>query len=470
MSSEAPGILVMGIADTKGPELQFLIEMIKRAGGKPIFMELTVSGKPVGWADISIEEVAKAAGITAEELGKMTREKAAEYIVIGGIKMARKLYEEGKIKSIIAFGGSLGTSIATRIMRALPYGVGKFMLSSMASGDVRPYVDIKDIAMWYPLAEKGINAVTARILATAAGAAVGAAKAPEPAITLKPLIGYTMFGTTTPCVKTVSEYMEAKGYDSMILHAVGTGGRALEEMIKEGFIVGVADITTHELTDLICGGVLSAGPERLTAAGERGIPQVVSTGGTDMINFGPREEVKGKKSLVTGREFEVEEAEGLPGRRIHVHHPMVTVVGTLPVEARRLAQEMAVRLNKAKGPTALVVPMRGWSAYDIYGPSLELGWAGPGPGPFWASHPEKPEWSLRAVAFVDELSKHLDLSKPNLDLIICDKHINEKDFGLLIARILDDMLAGRWRKGVYFTEPWALSLEQFERLKLTPPK
>lgn len=470
MSSEVPGVLVMGIADTKGPELKFLIELVKRAGGRPIFMELTVSGKPVGWADISIEDVAREAGITTEELSKITREKAAEYIVTGGVKIARRLYEEGKIRSAIAFGGSLGTSIASRIMRALPYGVGKFMLSTMASGDVRPYVDIKDLAMWYPLAEKGINVVTAKILATAAGAAVGAAKAPEPGVALKPLIGYTMFGTTTPCIKTVSEHFEQKGYDSMILHAVGTGGRSLEELIREGFIAAVADITTHELTDLVCGGILSAGPERLTAAGEKGIPQVVSTGGADMINFGPRVEVKGKKSLVTGREFEVEEAEGLPGRRIHVHHPMVTVIGTLPIEARRLAQEMAVRLNKSKGPTALVVPMRGWSAYDIREPSLELGWAGPGSGPFWASHPEKPEWGLRSVAFVDELSKHLDLSKENLDLIICDKHINEKDFGLLIARILDDMLAGRWKKGAYFTEPWTLSLNDFKKLNLTPPQ
>ncbi|MEM0014234.1 MAG: Tm-1-like ATP-binding domain-containing protein [Zestosphaera sp.] len=470
MGSEAPGVLVMGIADTKGPELKFLIELVKRAGGKPIFMELTASGKPAGWADISIEDVAREAGITAEELSRITREKAAEYIVAGGVKIARKLYEEGKIRSAIAFGGSLGTSMASRIMRALPYGVGKFMLSTMASGDVRPYVDIKDLAMWYPLAEKGINVVTAKILATAAGAAVGAAKAPEPGVALRPLIGYTMFGTTTPCVKAVSEHFEQRGYDSMILHAVGTGGRSLEELIRDGFIEAVADITTHELTDLVCGGILSAGPERLTAAGEKGIPQVVSTGGADMINFGPREEVKGKKSLVTGREFEVEEAEGLPGRRIHVHHPMVTVVGTLPVEARRLAQEIAIRLNKSKGPTALVVPMRGWSAYDIREPSLELGWAGPGSGPFWASHQEKPEWSLRSVAFVDELSKHLDLSRENLDLIICDKHINEKDFGLLIAGILDDMLTGRWKKGSYFTKPWTLTLSDFKKLNLTPPQ
>ncbi|RLF67167.1 MAG: UPF0261 family protein [Thermoplasmata archaeon] len=469
MSDERPGILVMGIADTKGPELKFIVEQVRKAGGDPIFMELTVSGKPCGWADISIEEVAKEAGISADDLGKMTREKAAEYIVVGGSKIARRLYEEGRIKGVIAFGGSLGTSIETRIMRSLPYGIAKIMLSTMASGDVRPYVDIKDIAMWYPLAEKGINVVTAKILSAAAGAVVGAAKAPKPDIEEKPLIGYTMFGTTTPCVKAVSEYFEKKGYDSMIMHAVGTGGRSLEELIRDGYIVGMADITTHELTDMICGGILSAGPERLTAAGEKGIPQVVSTGGADMINFGPRETVKGKKSLVTGREFEEEEAEGLPGRKIYVHNPMVTVIGTLPEEARRLAQEMAKRLNKAKGPSALVVPMRGWSAYDIREPSLELGWAGPGPGPFWASHPEKPEWGLREVAFVEELLKHIDRDKENLDVIICDKHINERDFAMLIARILDDMLSGKWKKGAYFTEPWTITLDEFERMKLKPP-
>jgi len=458
--TKGKAVLLMGILDTKGEEIKFLTDQVKASGGEAIVMELTVSGKPVGWADISIEDVAKEAGLKGEDLSKMVRVKAAEHVVEGGIKIARKLYERGKINAVIAHGGSLGTSIATRIMRSLPYGPAKIMMSTMSSGDCRPYIDIKDIAMWYPVAEKGVNSVTMPILASAAGAVVGAAKAPQPKREAKPLIGYTLFGTTTPCANAASGYLKEREFDSMSIHAVGSGGRTMETLIKEGYIKGIVDVTTHELTDLVCGGVLSAGPERLTAAGEVGIPQVVSTGGADMINFGPREEVKGKRSKITGREFEKEELKELPGRRIYVHNPMVTVVGTLPEEARELAKAMAERLNKAKGPTLLAIPMRGWSAYDIKNPVLELGWAGSGPGPFWASSSEKPEWGSRSVAFVDELKKWIQTDKENLDAITCDKHINEKDYGLLLARALEDMLNGKWKKELYRDIAWVESLPE----------
>ncbi|MEW6399900.1 MAG: Tm-1-like ATP-binding domain-containing protein [Bacillota bacterium] len=455
-----PGVLIMGILDTKGDEVRFLRDQVERAGGAPIVMELTVSGKAAGWADISIDEVAREAGVAAGALTGMPREKAADLVAKGATAIASRLVQEGRVGAVMGFAGSLGTSICTRVMQELPYGIAKLMLSTMASGDCRPYVDIKDIAMWYPVAEKGLNSVTVRILSAAAGAAVGAASAPEPAIATRPLIGYTMFGTTTPCVEVVRGYFEERGYDSMVVHAVGSGGRSMEEMTRSGFIAGMADVTTHELTDMVCGGVLSAGPGRLTAAGERGVPQVISTGGADMINFGPREHVVGKASLVTGRTFE-EEEKLYPGRTIYRHNPMVTVIGTLPEEARALARAIAERLNRARGPTCVAVPMRGWSAYDIREPDLSLGWAGPGPGPFWdGGDPERPTWSKRSVAFLDELKEQVDLSRDNLEVLVADRHINEREFGLLLARILDDMLGGRWRKRMYGDLlPWVSPLQ-----------
>jgi len=453
------GVLIMGILDTKGDEVRFLRDQVERAGGTPIVMELTVSGKAVGWADIPIGEVAAAAEVGAEQLAGMPREKAADLVTQGAAVIASRLVKEGKVRALLGFGGSLGTSICTRVMQQLPYGVGKFMLSTMASGDCRPYVDVKDIAMWYPLAEKGLNSVTVRILSAAAGAAVGAASAPEPGVATKPLIGYTMFGTTTPCVEAIRSYFEEKGYDSMVVHAVGSGGRSMEEMCRSGFIVGMADVTTHEITDMVCGGVLSAGPSRLTAAGKTGVPQVVSMGGADMINFGPRETVTGKRSLVTGRPFE-EEEKLYPGRTIYRHNPMVTVIGTLPEEARAVAAAIAERLNQSRGPTCLVVPMRGWSAYDIREADLALGWAGPGPGPFWdGGDPARPEWSKRSVALVDELKKRIDLEKENLEVLVADKHINERQFALFLARVLDDMLSGRWARGLYGDIPWLCPLK-----------
>lgn len=454
-----PGVIVLGILDTKGEEIKFIKEQVSAAGGKPIVVELTVNGKSVGWADVSIDEVAREAGTTAPELSELPREKAADLVSEGATKIVQKLLREDRAQALIGFAGSLGTSVITRIMQSLPYGVPKIMLSTMSSGDCRPYIDIKDIAMWYPLAEKGLNAVTTRILNAAAAAAVGAASAPPLPWTPKPLIGYVMFGTTTPCVQTISRYFEGKGYDSMIVHAVGSGGRSMEELIRSNYIKGMADVTTHELTDMICGGVLSAGPGRLTAAGEMGIPQVVSTGGADMINFGPRETVSGKKSLVTGRLFEEEEKE-YQGRTIYRHNPMVTVIGTLPEEARELAKAIAERLNKTRGPTCLVVPMRGWSAYDIREPNLDLGWAGPGPGPFWdGGDPQKPTWSKRSSAFLDELKKHIDLSNKNLEVLVADRHINDHDYAEFLARILDDMLNKRWSPGIYKDVAWAEPLK-----------
>ncbi len=439
-----PNILVAGILDTKGQEIKFLAERVKAAGGIPMIMELSV-GKEVGWADISVSTILQEVGKTADEVFSLDRGKASDIIVEGAKKLAARLLEEGKLDGMIAYGGSMGASMATRVMQSLPIGVPKMMLTTMASGDVRPYVGTSDICMMYPIAEAGLNKVTRTILNNAAGAIVGMATPPEiEAADDRPLIGCMMFGVTTPCVLRASKYFEERNYDVLINHAVGSGGRSMEELIRDGYIVGVLDITTHEIGDYLLGGVLSAGPDRLTAAGDMGIPQVIAPGGLDLINFGPKDTVPERLLKETDQ----------PGRGLYIHNPTVTCVGVSTEEAYRIGEHIANKLNAAKGPTALCVPLRGWGACDLPAPNKDLGWAGPGPGPVWASDPDHPEWSLRAGYFVSALRKLIDRDKPNLDVLLVDKHLNEPEFADLMAELLEEMLNGTWKKGSHQDLPY----------------
>jgi len=434
-----PKIIVAGILDTKGNEIQFIADRIRAMGGYTTILELSV-GKEVGWADISLSEVLKRKGQHTDEIFMMERAKAADLVVEGAVDLISELSERGEIGGMIACGGSLGTSMATRIMQILPIGVPKLMLSTMASGNVRPYVGTRDICMLYPIAEAGLNAITRKVFNNAAAAIVGMASAlPIRQKEEKPLIGCMMFGATTPAVIGASRYFEEKGYEVLINHAVGSGGRSMEELITEGHMVGVLDITTHEIIGHLLGGIFNAGPDRLTAAGLKGIPQVVSTGGLDMIVFGPRETVP--------KELEEEELRGVAGRVIYMHNPAISCVGITPDEAFMVGQHVAEKLNLAKGPTTICVPLRGWGAYDIASPNLDLGWAGPGPGPFWVGDPEKPEWSMRSRRFLEGLNGKIEWEKSNLEVLIVDRHMNEPEFADLMAKLLDDMLSGRWEKG-----------------------
>ncbi|UCB45552.1 MAG: Tm-1-like ATP-binding domain-containing protein [Spirochaetota bacterium] len=436
-------IVVAGILDTKGKEIQFIADRIKAAGGAPTILELSV-GKEAGWADIHVSDVVKKIGSSTNEIFSMERAKASDIIVDGATKIVTELLEKGEMDGIISMAGSMGTSMATRIMQALPIGVPKVMLSTMTSGDVRPYVGTKDICMVYPIAEVGLNKVTRAVLNNAAGAIVGMASVPEVEKTAeKQLIGCMMFGVTTPAVLRASKYFEDKGFDVMINHAVGSGGKSMEELIADGFIVGMLDITTHEIVDFMLGGVLSAGPDRLTAAGKAGIPQVVAPGGIDVINFTTPDSVPAH----------YKDELDIPGRAIKVHNPTVTVVGTSLDEAYQIAKHIAGKLNKAKSPTAICVPMKGWGAYDTAGKNPDLGWAEDCPAPMWISDPERKEWSWRSQYFVKGLRESIDRSKTNLDVLIVDSHMNEPEFADLMAELLDEMLSGKWKKGSHQNLP-----------------
>jgi uncharacterized protein (UPF0261 family) len=284
-------------------------------------------------------------------------------------------------------------------MQALPVGIPKVMVSTVASGDTRPYVGEKDITMMYSVVDiSGINSLSRRILANAAFAIVGMAKGDLPAVEQeKPLIAATMFGVTTPCVTKAREYLEKKGYEVLVFHATGTGGKAMEGLIEAGFIKGVLDITTTEWADELVGGILNAGPTRLEAAAKMGIPQVVSVGALDMVNFGPIDTVP----------------EKFKGRNFYKHNPTVTLMRTTVAECRQLGEIIAGKISQAKGPVALFIPLQGVSLIDVEGK------------PFYG--PEEDATLFGALR---------DTIGDNVELMEMDTDINDEAFALAMAEKL----------------------------------
>src|SRR3954466_7756858 len=271
----------------------------------------------------------------------------------GAGAIAARLHAEGRLQGIAAIGGSGNASVAAAAMRDLPVGLPKLIVSTLASGDTRPYVGAKDVTMTYSVVDiAGINQISARILANAAGAIVGMARAAPPADAHeRPLIGATMFGVTTPCITRARERLEELGYEVLVFHATGTGGQSFAALARAGSLAGALDATTTELADELVGGVLSAGPDRLEAVGRSRIPQVVSLGALDMVNFGPRDTVP--------PQFE--------GRNLYVHNPTITLMRTTAEEMAELGRRIAAKLNGADGPTVLFVPLEGVSAIDVDG-------------------------------------------------------------------------------------------------------
>ena len=273
----------------------------------------------------------------------------------GAAEVVTRLHAEGRLDAIGGLGGSGGSALVTHAMRALPIGVPKLMVSTVASGDTSPYVGSVDVTMMYSVVDiAGINQISARILTNAAAALAGMAGAtPPPLGEERPLIAASMFGVTTPAVTTARERLEELGYEVLVFHQTGAGGGSMEELIKAGFVAGSLDVTTTEFCDLVVGGVLQAVPDRLESAGRAGIPQVVSLGALDMVNFGPKDTVP----------------ERFAGRNLYVHNPTITLMRTTPEECREIGELIARKLNAATGPTALFVPLRGVSAIATEGGS-----------------------------------------------------------------------------------------------------
>jgi uncharacterized protein (UPF0261 family) len=356
--ARAKTIGIVCTLDSKGEQTQFLKQIIEGRGHRVLVIDTGVLGTPPFAADVPREQVAAAAGTDVKALIALgDRGKALGFMMEGATTLVRQLQQEGKLDGVIGIGGGSGTAIASGVMRGLPFGLPKVMVSTMAGGDVARYVGTKDIAMLSSVTDiMGLNPILRRILANGAGAICGMVDVGDPMgdvaeVPTRGTVAITAFGVTTPAAMRCRALLEEAGYDTMVFHANGTGGRAMEELIEQGVIDAVLDLTTTELADELCGGKLSAGPHRLEAAGARGIPQVVLPGAMDMVNFGPPETVPPKYA----------------SRRLYRHSPSTTLMRTTIDENAILGRWVGEKVARAKGPSVLVLPLRGFSEYDREG-------------------------------------------------------------------------------------------------------
>jgi len=397
-------VVLLGTLDTKGPEYAFLRDRVLEAGCEVILVDAGVMSDPSP-GDIGPNEVAAAAGEDRAALAAARdRGPAMAAMTRGATEVARRLHADGRLDGILGVGGSGGSSLVSAAMQALPVGVPKLIVSTMASGDTRPYVGTSDIAMMYSVVDiAGINGISEKILSNAAAGIAGMARASATfvsAIAAKPLIGATMFGVTTPCVTAAREILEERGYEVLVFHATGAGGQSMEALMKAGFITGSLDITTTELADELVGGVLSAGPDRLEMAGSLGLPQVVSLGALDMVNFGPMDTVPAK----------------FADRNLYVHNATVTLMRTTEAECAELGRIIARKLNAATGPLTVFIPLGGVSMIDV---------------------PEAPFYDAAAdAALIRELKAGL---RPDVEVVEMAIPINDPAFSRAMAERMDAM-------------------------------
>lgn len=398
-------ILILAPLEPKHDVYAYLKARLIAEGCNPILVDLSLeAGTPYLNADIHRDEVLRFAGWDDPYVERMSRTDLLTALVSGGQVIVQRELREGRIDGIIAIGGGSATSVATDIMRCLPFGFPKVMVSSVASGDTRPFVGIKDIVMFNAVTDvHGLNKISRRVMANAAAAVCSMAK-----VTLvddyqpKGIIGLSIFSVTMPCASRARTLLEEAGYEVIGFFAGGTGGLAMESLLREGLIDGVFDLTITELADELVGGIMGAGPDRLEAAGVRGIPQVVAPGALDMVNFGAFNTIPAQ--------FE--------GRRFHRHHPHATLMRTSPEENARLGRWIAKKLNQAQGPSVFLWPKRGVSRLSVEGQ------------PFYNP--------LADRAFFEALSAHLS---PKVPIRSVDTDINDHRFAETAVDTLLEMMA-----------------------------
>ncbi len=346
-------IAILGTLDTKGVEHGYVADLIKQRGHDVLVIDVGTRAAPKLQPDITRTEITAAAGVDFAVLSaKQDRGESVTVMSQGAPLVLAKLVAEKRIDGVIALGGGGGTAIATAAMRALPIGFPKLMVSTLASGNVAPYVGVKDIVMFPSVVDiAGLNRLSRQLLARAAGAICGMVEIPVPPATDKPIIVVSQFGNTTPCVEHAKRILETAGYEVIVFAATGTGGRTMESLIESGLVAGVLDVTTTELADELVGGVLSAGPKRLEAAARGAVPAVISTGCLDMVNFGPPETVPPQ----------------FADRKFYQHNPQVTLMRTTPEENTQLGRLLAEKLNRSTGPVTVLLPLRGGSMISAPG-------------------------------------------------------------------------------------------------------
>ena len=413
-------VLLIGTLDTKSKEYQYVREKLEAEGVRSLLMDVSCKGfQPEFSSDIQCKEVAQAAKADFASVSQLERVPAQKVMTEGAIKLSEELFRQGKFQGIMAFGGSNGTAIACAVMQRFPVGMPKLMVSTMASGDVRGYVGWKDIVMFHPVGDISLNGMTRRIFSNAVRAMAGMLredKGEEEA--KKNQIALTVFGVVQPCAEYAKSLLEEKGYEVMVFHTSGTGGMALEELVKQGMIDAVLDISTTEVTDEVVGGVLTAGPLRMEAAGAMGIPQVIIPGAIDLVNFKTPDTVPAKWK----------------DRVFYRHTPHITLMRTNVEESALLGQLFAQKINQAKGPSLLLIPLRGFSAYDSpQGPQAINLQGGPAARPWF--------WPEADQAFCQALKENLDASRVRYHEL--SMYINEPSFAEMAVQELDKMINGQ---------------------------
>ncbi|MCY3831407.1 MAG: Tm-1-like ATP-binding domain-containing protein [Chloroflexi bacterium] len=354
MADAQKTVVLAGALDTKAAEFAFVRSLLEKQGIRALLIDFGILGEPGIAPDISSDEIADAGGGELAALRRhRRRDEALDMMGRGLAVIARRLHEAGELDGILGMGGSGGTTVATAGMRALPLGLPKLMVSTLASGDVRAFVGASDIIMMPSIVDvAGLNRISARVYAGAAAAIAGLARAKAPTIAAeKPLVTASMFGNTTPCVDQARAIIEGRGCEVLVFHATGIGGRMMESLMREGYIAASLDITLTELADEVCGGEASAGLERGLAAARAGIPAVMAPGCVDMANFGALASVP----------------EKYRGRNLYSWAPTATLLRTNVEENRRIGEMIAAAANAATAPVAILLPLKGLSMLDSVG-------------------------------------------------------------------------------------------------------
>ena len=396
-------VALLGALDTKGAEYGFVKQCIEARGHKTLLIDVGVLGDPVIQPDVTRREVAAAGGADLDQLvARQDRGEAVAAMARGVAVLTPKLFDQGRFDGIMALGGGGGTSVACAAMRTLPLGVPKVMVSTVAGTDVSGYVGVKDIVMVPAIVDvSGVNRISREIFAKAAGAVCGMLETDVPTGEDKPLIAASMFGNTTQCVEDAKKILEAAGYEVLVFHATGTGGKTMESLVEAGLIDGVLDVTTTEWADELVGGVLAAGPARLEAAAKNGVPAIVTPACLDMVNFWAPETIPPQ----------------FDGRTFYPHNPNITLMRTTPEECTRLGEILAEKLNASTAAVTVLIPLGGLSVIDSPG------------GPFWSPEADG--------ALFEALKKNL---RSDIPVIEMDANVNDPEFSRACAEQLLKLL------------------------------
>jgi uncharacterized protein (UPF0261 family) len=402
-------VVILGSLDTKGLEIAFLRERVRAEGGAPLVVDTGVLPEPTTSADISRHDVAHAAGSSIEVLiDAGDKSHALVTMAQGASAILGKLLQEGQLGGVLSIGGSRGTALSTQVMQSLPVGLPKLMVSTMASGNnaFGPYIGTKDVTMMHSVADvQGVNAVTRRIFGNAAAAIVAMSRVGGPVQRGdKSILTASMLGVSTTLVSQIQALLGDRS-EVIAFHSVGTGGRAMEELIDSGLVAGVFDVSPGEMTAFVVDGPFSAGPERMRAAGRRGIPQVVAPGGLDFIIEGPVDDLPARYR----------------GRKIMVHTPVITLVRTSAYEMEQVARLIAGRLAESSGPAAVILPLRAFGWFACEGQPLH--------------DPESDR------AFIETLRACVP---PGVQLVELDTHLNDPAVGETAVRLMREMVPSTW--------------------------